>query len=71
MRDWIELAVLPILSAAVFVLWDLNKNVSQLNVQVGVMLSETSNTKETLKFLQFEQKELEARVREMEKGKKI
>lgn len=60
LRDWIELAALPLLTAAVFVLWDMNKNISQLNIQVGIIISERDSTKETLR-------DLELRVRELEK----
>lgn len=35
----IDVIILPIMTAAVFVLWDLNKSVGQLNIQVGVLLS--------------------------------
>ena len=35
----IDVLIIPLISAAVFVLWDLNKSVSALNVQVGVLIS--------------------------------
>jgi uncharacterized membrane protein YqjE len=37
----IDVIVIPLISAAIFVLWDLNKSISSLNVQVGILL--TSN----------------------------
>lgn len=48
LRDLVELAFLPILTAAVWVLYDMNKNISQLNVSVGIILSERVSTLKTL-----------------------
>lgn len=45
-REFIELLFLPVLTAGVFVLWDLNKNVNNLNVQVGVVIAYNSAQKE-------------------------
>ena len=66
MRDWIELAILPILTAAVIVLWDMNKNIQQLNIQVGVILNERDNTKETLKDIENRLRKLEGRRQQTE-----
>lgn len=41
-RDLIEVLVLPIMTAGVLILWDLNKSVNTLNVQVGVLIANTS-----------------------------
>lgn len=38
-RDITEFLFLPLMTAAVFILWDLNKSVGTLNVQVGVLIS--------------------------------
>lgn len=38
-RDVIEFLFLPLMSAAVFLLWNLNQSVGTLNVQVGVLLA--------------------------------
>lgn len=61
-RDWVEILVLPLLTAAVFVLWDMNKNISQLNIQVGIIISERDTAKEVIK-------DLEQRVRILERKK--
>ncbi len=39
LRLIIDVLIIPLISAAVFVLWDLNKSVGALNIQVGVLLS--------------------------------
>lgn len=36
-RDIVEFLFLPVLTSAVFVMWDLNKNLNTLNVQVGIL----------------------------------
>ena len=38
-RDVIEFLFLPLMSAAVYLLWSLNLSVATLNVQVGVLLA--------------------------------
>lgn len=35
----IDVLIIPLISAAVFVLWDLNKSVGSLNTQVGILIS--------------------------------
>lgn len=35
----IDVLIVPLVSAAVFVLWDLNKSVGALNVTVGVLIN--------------------------------
>lgn len=45
-RDVVEFLFLPVLTAGVFVLWDLNKSVGTLNVQVGTLIAyNTTNEK--------------------------
>lgn len=39
----IDVLVIPLISAAVFVLWDLNKSVANLNIQVGILLSSNNS----------------------------
>jgi len=51
-RDLIELLFLPILSAGVFVLWDLNKNVNDLNVRVGVLLATNRSLEKRIDLLE-------------------
>lgn len=58
-RDVIEMLAIPLLSAAVWILWQMNDNINKLNIQVGVIISERSNDKETLKDLSFRVHELE------------
>lgn len=35
----IDVLIVPLVSAAVFVLWDLNKSVGTLNVTVGILIN--------------------------------
>lgn len=35
----IDVLIVPLVSAAVFVLWDLNKSVGALNVTVGILIN--------------------------------
>lgn len=51
-RDLIELLFLPILSAGVFVLWDLNENVNDLNVRVGVLLATNRSLEKRIDLLE-------------------
>ena len=51
LRDLIEFAFLPVLSAGVFVLWDVNKNINSLNVQVSVLIERSSSYKEEIDSL--------------------
>ena len=61
-REAIEVLVLPILSAGVFILWDLNKGVSQLNVQVGVLIEISSVSDEKIKTLERRMERLEEKL---------
>lgn len=38
-RLLIDVLIVPLVSAAVFVLWDLNKSVGALNVAVGILIN--------------------------------
>lgn len=38
-RLMIDVLIVPLVSAAVFVLWDLNKSVGTLNVTVGILIN--------------------------------
>lgn len=61
-RDVVEFLFLPVLTAGVFVLWDLNKSVGTLNVQVGTLIAyNTTNEKRIDK--------LEARIERLEEIK--
>jgi len=51
-RDIIELLFLPVLTAGVFVLWDLNKNVNDLNVRVGVIITQNGNNEKRIDALE-------------------
>jgi len=63
-RDIIEFLVIPLLTLAVYILWDMNKNIGTLNLQVGVIISERSVDRETIK-------DHESRIRILElKGSK-
>lgn len=61
-RDIIELLFLPVLTAGVFVMWDLSKSVNDLNVRVGVLIAQNGSLRE-------EFNELKGRVRELERVK--
>lgn len=52
-RDLIEFLFLPVLTAGVFVLWDVNKNINALNVQVGVLIERNSAYKEQIESLKI------------------
>lgn len=61
-RDVVEFMFLPVLTAGVFVLWDLNKSVGTLNVQVGTLIAyNTTNEKRIDK--------LEERIEKLENEK--
>jgi len=62
LRDVIEVLVLPIMSAGVFVLWDLNKNVNSLNVQVGVLIAHTSTNEKRVDSLEKRLENMEQRI---------
>lgn len=52
-RDLIEFLFLPVLTAGVFVLWDVNKNINALNVQVGILIERNSAYKEQIDNLKI------------------
>lgn len=62
-RDVTEFLFLPLLTAAVFILWDLNKSVGTLNVQVGVLISNNSTLEKRVD-------KLEDRIEKIESGNK-
>lgn len=39
----IDIIIVPLITCAVFVLWDLSKSVGQLNIQVGVLINNNSS----------------------------
>lgn len=51
-KEFIELLFIPILSAGVFILWDLNKNVNDLNVRVGVLLATNTSLEKRVDLLE-------------------
>lgn len=66
LRDVIEFLALPLLSAAVGILWMMNDNINRLNLQVGVIIAESGPVKEVLKDHEIRLRDLE---RELTKGK--
>lgn len=48
----IDVLIIPLISAAVFVLWDLNKSVGSLNIQVGVLISNNTNLERRVEKLE-------------------
>lgn len=48
----IDVIIIPLISAAVFVLWDLNKSVGSLNIQVGVLISNNTNLERRVERLE-------------------
>jgi chaperonin cofactor prefoldin len=61
-RDMIEFLFLPVLTAGVFVLWDLNKSVNNLNVQVGVLIANTSTNEKRIDAVEKRIDNLESRI---------
>ena len=61
-RDLIEVLVLPIMSAGVFILWDLNKNVNSLNVQVGVLIANHATNEKRVDSIEKRIENLETRM---------
>lgn len=51
-RLLIDVIIIPLISAAVFVLWDLNKSVGSLNTQVGVLISNNTNLERRVEKLE-------------------
>lgn len=70
LRDVIEILFLPVLTAAVFVLWDLNKSVGALNVQVGVLIANQANYDKRIDGLEKRMDKCEARFEglQLQKG---
>lgn len=60
-RDIIEFLFLPLMTAAVWILWDMNRNINTLNVQVGVVISERVKDSDDIKDLKYRVRELELR----------
>lgn len=58
-RDLVEFLFLPVLTAGVFVLWDLNKSVGTLNVQVGVLIANNTTNEKRIDDLQRRVEKLE------------
>ena len=48
----IDVLIIPLISAAVFVLWDLNKSVGSLNIQVGILLNTNYNLEKRIDKLE-------------------
>jgi len=48
----IDVLIIPLITAAVFVLWDLNKSVGSLNTQVGVLISNNTNLERRVEKLE-------------------
>jgi hypothetical protein len=62
LRDVIEFLFLPVMTAGVFVLWDLNKGVSQLNVQVAILIAEKTSTDDKIKAIEKRVEKLEDKI---------
>lgn len=58
-RDVTEFLVLPILTVAVYILWDLSKGVGVLNVQVGVLISNNATYEKRIDKLETRLEKLE------------
>lgn len=51
-RDVVEFLFLPVLTAGVYVLWDLNKSVGTLNVQVGTLIANNTMNEKSIEKLE-------------------
>lgn len=51
-RLLIDVIIIPLISAAVFVLWDLNKSVGALNTQVGILISNNNSLEKRVEKLE-------------------
>lgn len=58
-RDVTEFLVLPILTVAVYILWDLSKGVGALNVQVGVLIANNATYEKRIDKLEMRLEKLE------------
>ena len=63
-RDIVEFLFLPLLTIVVFLLWELNKSISTLNIQVGVLIERSVNTDEKVKDLTARVQALEHKQKE-------
>lgn len=61
-RDVIEFLFLPLMSAAVFLLWNLNQSVGTLNVQVGVLLANNVANEKRLDGLEKRIEKMEEKI---------
>lgn len=60
-RDLIEILIVPLFAAAVYFIYDLSKNVNEMNVKLGVVLSKNESLEKRVdkledKFESFQQK---------------
>lgn len=58
-RDITEFLVLPILTVAVYILWDLSKGVGVLNVQVGVLIANNATYEKRIDKLEMRLEKIE------------
>jgi len=58
-RDVTEFLVLPILTVAVYILWDLSKGVGALNVQVGVLIANNATYEKRIDKLEMRLEKIE------------
>jgi hypothetical protein len=61
-RDVTEFLVLPILTVAVYILWDLSKGVGVLNVQVGVLIASNATYEKRIDKLEMRLEKLESNI---------
>lgn len=61
-RDVVEFMFLPVLTSGVFVLWDLNKNVNDLNVRVGIIIATDTAKDKRIEAAEKRLESCEARV---------
>lgn len=66
-KEFMDILFLPVLSAGVFVLWDLNKSVNSLNVQVAVLISTNSNYAEEIKNMKEDIKNIKGQINVLER----
>lgn len=59
-RDVTEFLVLPILTVAVYILWDLSKGVGVLNVQVGVLIANNATYEKRIDKIENRLEKLES-----------
>lgn len=61
-RDVTGFLVLPILTVAVYILWDLSKGVGVLNVQVGVLIASNATYEKRIDKLEMRLEKLESNI---------